>query len=145
MSSTLATSSVNGHLSRDDAMASTVIVEVGRSDTDLPDAHDSPMTHSTPSDSELPARETPDLAERDQASLDSDNSSIANASEDADFDMQESVASQQDDDGERECETSPDSSRASKRKAAVSEDEFIKANPELYGLRRSVCCAVLLL
>ena len=32
----------------------------------------------------------------------------------------------------------PDPRRASKRKAAVDEDEFIASNPELYGLRRSV-------
>lgn len=41
---------------------------------------------------------------------------------------------------ETECPraSSSDSSRAVKRKALFKEDEFIKANPELYGLRRSV-------
>lgn len=134
--------STNGHLSPDDAMPSTIVVEAGQSDTHLSDAHDSPMTHSSPADSDAPARESPDDADQDQGYLDSDDSSVANGSEDAGSVVQESEPSQQDDDGEQEPETSPDSSRASKRKAAVSEDHFIKANPELYGLRRSVCCAV---
>lgn len=145
MSSPVVTGLTNGHLSPDDAVTSTVVVEAGPSDTDLPDVHDSPMAHSSPPDSEIPARETPEHADRDQGYMDSDNSSQVNASEDADFDMQESVVSQQDDDGEQDRESSTGSSRASKRKAAVSEDDFIKANPELYGLRRSVCCGLSLL
>ncbi|KAG6007422.1 hypothetical protein E4U21_006011 [Claviceps maximensis] len=137
MSSPVVMASTNGHLSPDGAMSSTIVVEADQSDTHLSDAHDSPMSHSSPAESDLPARETPDHADQDQGYSDSDESSVANASEDAGSVMQESVASQEDDDGEQEPETSPDSSRASKRKAAVSEDHFIKANPELYGLRRS--------
>lgn len=67
----------------------------------------------------------------------SDNASEDNASDDGDFDMEESIPSQHDD-AEEERASSIDSNRVPKRKAAVAEDEYIKANPELYGLRRSV-------
>lgn len=71
-----------------------------------------------------------------------------NASDDADFDMQQSSPSHHDDHDDLEVldegiptptrASSSESSRPAKRKANVEEDEFIKANPELYGLRRSV-------
>ncbi|KAM5380488.1 hypothetical protein ACJA88_004817 [Fusarium oxysporum] len=66
----------------------------------------------------------------------SEQSSEDNASDDGDFDMEESLPSQNEDAME-DRDSSTDSNRASKRKAPVEEDEYIKANPELYGLRRS--------
>lgn len=59
----------------------------------------------------------------------------AQEDEDADFDMEESPAPAASDREERS--TSPDSRRPAKRKQA-SEDQHMLANPELYGLRRSV-------
>ena len=138
MSSPVVTGPINGHLLPDDAMTSTVVVETVRSDTDIPDAHDDPMDHSSPSASEILTRETPNRVDEDRGFSDSDRSSEGNASEDADFDMQESVASPQDDDGEQDRESSPATSRPSKRKVEIVEEDFIQANPELYGLRRSV-------
>ncbi|KAG5971550.1 hypothetical protein E4U58_007453 [Claviceps cyperi] len=144
MSSPVVAGFSNGHLSPDNSMQSNTIVETGEGDTDVSHAHHSPMTHSSPAESEITTRETPDHAGLDEGYLGSDASSVANALDDADSDVgEQSVASHQDDDGESEPEAdhepdaSPDSSRASKRKAEVAEDTFIKANPELYGLRRS--------
>ncbi|KAI1840610.1 hypothetical protein JX266_013214 [Neoarthrinium moseri] len=74
----------------------------------------------------------------DQEAIESSESDNDNASEDADFDMEESPAPSQSDGARDERSTSNDSQRATKRKVAVvEEDDFIKANPELYGLRRS--------
>ena len=144
MSSPAVAGPVNGHLSPGEAVSATVFVETGHSDTDLPDAHESPLHRSSPSASEEPLGE-PDAfrpADNDRGLSDSDESSRGNASEDADFDMHESVHSPQGGNGELDRDSSPDSSLPSKRKAPVSEDDFIKANPELYGLRRSVCSSV---
>lgn len=139
MSSPVVMGPVNGHLSPDDAMTSTVDAEVGQSDTDIPDARESPMDRSSPSASEAQPHETPDHIDEDRASSDDDGSSLDNASEDGDFDMQESVASPQDGDAEVNRESSPASSRPSKRKTTVAEEDYMRENPELYGLRRSVC------
>ncbi|KAG7119194.1 hypothetical protein HYQ45_015224 [Verticillium longisporum] len=62
-----------------------------------------------------------------------------NASDDADFDMEDDLPNVQSDGAVDALSSSNDSQRPSKRKAGVEvqEDLYIKANPELYGLRRS--------
>jgi chromodomain-helicase-DNA-binding protein 1 len=125
-------------LSPGDAMTSTVVVETGRSDIDIADGLGSPMDGSSPSASEVHPPETSNHASEDREYSDSDGSSAGNASEDADFDMQASVASQHDADGEPDRDSSPASSRPSKRKPAIVEEDYMRENPELYGLRRSV-------
>jgi chromodomain-helicase-DNA-binding protein 1 len=60
-----------------------------------------------------------------------------NESDDADFDMEDSPAPVATNGGRDERSTSIESRRPAKRKLGV-EDEHILANPELYGLRRSV-------
>jgi chromodomain-helicase-DNA-binding protein 1 len=59
-------------------------------------------------------------------------------SDDADFDMEESPAPAVTNSGREERSTSTESRRPAKRKLGTEED-YIQANPELYGLRRSVC------
>ena len=82
-------------------------------------------------------RESPQPVEQEVVeSSDDDNN---NASDDADFDMEDSPAPSQSDAPQDQRSTSNDSRRTVKRKAAVEEDEYIRENPELYGLRRSVC------
>lgn len=63
-----------------------------------------------------------------------------NASDDADFDVDDDVANPPSDGAGNARSSSHDSQQAPKRKATVAagEDQYIKANPELYGLRRSV-------
>lgn len=68
---------------------------------------------------------------------DSDGSDEDNASDDGDFDMQPSPASHHEEAADDRASSS-DSNRGSKRKAPVDDEDYIKANPELYGLRRSV-------
>ncbi|KAI1328341.1 P-loop containing nucleoside triphosphate hydrolase protein [Xylariaceae sp. FL0255] len=58
-------------------------------------------------------------------------------SDDADYDMDDSPAPSQSGRGHDDRSTSHDSHRAPKRKAVADEDEYIRENPELYGLRRS--------
>ncbi|PNY24508.1 Chromo domain-containing protein 1 [Tolypocladium capitatum] len=127
---------VNGYLSPDDAGTSTAFAQRGRSDSDLPDAQNTPAEHSSPSISEDRNGETPSQSREDHRMSDSDGSSGGNASDDADFEMQDGVRSQHDDGVGQDRESSADS-RLSKRKSPVAEEEFIQANPELYGLRRS--------
>ncbi|GAW12214.1 hypothetical protein ANO14919_015750 [Xylariales sp. No.14919] len=61
----------------------------------------------------------------------------AQASDDADYDMEESAAASQSDEHRDDRSTSRESQRVPKRKAGVEEEEYIRENPELYGLRRS--------
>jgi chromodomain-helicase-DNA-binding protein 1 len=59
-------------------------------------------------------------------------------SDDADFDMEDSPPAVAANPSRGERSTSVESRRPPKRKLGL-EDEHILANPELYGLRRSVC------
>jgi chromodomain-helicase-DNA-binding protein 1 len=61
-----------------------------------------------------------------------------NASDDADYDMEESPAPVTANEPRDDGSTSSESRRPAKRKL-VSEDQHMLENPELYGLRRSVC------
>ncbi|KAI2623651.1 CHD1-like protein [Xylaria nigripes] len=61
----------------------------------------------------------------------------AQVSEDADYDMEETPAASQSDRLRDDRSTSHESRRAPKRKAISEEDEYIRDNPQLYGLRRS--------
>ncbi|KAF2222920.1 P-loop containing nucleoside triphosphate hydrolase protein [Elsinoe ampelina] len=65
----------------------------------------------------------------------SDDEEDAEGEDDADFDMESPPP---EDNVERpQSQSSDDSLRPSKRKASQEEDDFMKQNPELYGLRRS--------
>lgn len=72
----------------------------------------------------------------------SDGSSPGNASHDGDFDMEESAPSPRDHEHAEHHQldraSSSDSITNTKRKSEFDEEEYIRANPELYGLRRSV-------
>lgn len=126
----------NGHLSPDDVIDSTFDTGGHLDDNDSPEADEHPLNHTSPSPSN-DANDTSNIVNDDVRMSESEQSSEDNASDDADFDMDESVPSQIEDVVEERA-SSTDSNRASKRKAPVAEDEYMKANPELYGLRRSV-------
>lgn len=126
----------NGHLSPDNEMDSTLVTRGRPAESDLSDSHDHTADESSPSPSD-DANELSNGPSHAHNVSESDNSSEDNASEDADFDMEESLPSQHDEAVEERA-SSADSNRVSKRKAPVEEDAYIKANPELYGLRRSV-------
>ncbi|KAM5351698.1 hypothetical protein ACJ41O_004421 [Fusarium nematophilum] len=107
-------------------------------DTDSTDAHNHTLDQPSPSPSDdaNDANDASNMVHDDTHMSESEQSSEDNASDDADFDMEESLPSQNDDAVEDRA-SSTDSNKASKRKAPIEEDEYIKANPELYGLRRS--------
>lgn len=88
--------------------------------------------HESAGEDEKPYTEEHDAI----ASSESDNNN--NVSEDADFDMEESPAASHSDAAQDERSASNDSRQSSKRKVATEEEDYIAANPELYGLRRSV-------
>lgn len=126
----------NGHLSPDNQISMSFDTGDNVTDSDSPDVHDHTLDQPSPSPSD-DANETSNMAQDDTHMSESEPSSEDNASEDGDFDMEESLPSQNDDAVEDRA-SSTDSNRASKRKVPIEEDEYIKANPELYGLRRSV-------
>lgn len=97
----------------------------------LPAATTSLSTATDPD--EQPDFDVPDADSPTQ----SDNEDV-NASDDGDYEMDQSPPPPQN--GPIQSSSSPDPHRpSSKRKAVHDNDEYIKANPELYGLRRSVC------
>lgn len=127
---------MNGHTSPQLPIISGAVSDSRASDSDASEAEDNPaVTSRSPSisndqDELNGVDEGNDVEESDVPTPD-------NASEDADFDVQPSPQSQPDEAME-DRPSSSDSNRAPKRKAAVVEDDFMRANPELYGLRRSV-------
>lgn len=139
MSSPIEGSPVNGHVSLQDADSSSGPAEHVRSDSELHDPHHTPADQSSPSPIENHNGDVSDRLHDDRRMSDSDGSSPRDASDDGDFEMQDGVASEHDDDADQTRASSADSSRPSKRKSAPGVEDFIQANPELYGLRRSVC------
>lgn len=134
--------SSNGHLSPERDVDSEPMPEPPQHDSDNLDTPNDIADPASPSGSEVqPGRPVVQL-DNDEHMSDSAGTSPGDASGDADFDMQESPPSQNEDEAPVDRPSSSDSSRAPKRKAVVDEHEFMKANPELYGLRRSVCSRV---
>lgn len=137
MSASVEGGPLNGHLSPAQESDQDVHSERAPTESDLSDAHHEPADDSSHAPSHSP-RNLPIHANGEMDVSESDEPTPDHASEDAEFDMEESPPSQHDDVAEARS-TSSDSSRAPKRKAAnVDEDDFMRANPELYGLRRSV-------
>lgn len=107
-----------------------------RSDSDLSDLNDIPTTISSTTG---PADEAPsdDDAIHDMATSELEEDEDAPGEEDADFDMGSPPAAhtdRMDVDGS----SSESGARPGKRKTEVDDEELMKQNPELYGLRRSV-------
>lgn len=112
-----------------------------QSDSDLSEVNDTVVAQprASPSashhDSEDEAKPPSEPADAAESSPEEDN----NAS-DGDFDMDGSPGASQSDGAQDERSASNDSRPAARRKAPAREEEYIMANPELYGLRRSVRC-----
>lgn len=142
MSSSPEPSPVNGHSSPQAGRNARIILDDRVSESDLSDVNDNTALRESSSPSS-PNNQSPQEAEQDldsQGGAEStDNDEDNNASDDADFDMEDSPAPSQSDAPHDETSTSNGSRRVPKRKAGGGEDEYIRENPELYGLRRSVC------
>jgi len=91
-------------------------------------------------DEPSPAPSNPQSEFGEQAERHSESSGVEvqDASDDADFDMEDSPAPAASNGRRNDRSTSTESRRPPKRKQGVEDDEHILANPELYGLRRSV-------
>ncbi|KAL2756217.1 hypothetical protein ACRALDRAFT_1050450 [Sodiomyces alcalophilus JCM 7366] len=140
MSSPIRDGSPNGHPSPGSISDTQQSVSRRLSDSEISDAqgtgaHFAASPSPDPEDSNGYVNGGHDFAES------SSSADENNASDDGDFDMEDEV---DDDlatarsDGSADARSSSNaSSRPAKRKATVEEDAYIKANPELYGLRRS--------
>jgi chromodomain-helicase-DNA-binding protein 1 len=131
-------SMANGHVDEADADLSSSSPQEPQSESDLSDAND---IHATTISSTTAARDevySDDDAMHDMATSELDEDEDAPGEADADFDVESPQRAQVnaiDQDGS----SSDTNSRPGKRKAdAEDEEAFMKENPELYGLRRSV-------
>ncbi|KAI0128052.1 hypothetical protein F4776DRAFT_664803 [Hypoxylon sp. NC0597] len=140
MSSSPEPSSVNGHTSPETRAGARIILDDRVSESDLSDVNENENGALPTSSSSSPVRNQSRDVEQDlesQGGAESSDNDNNNASDDADFDMEDSPAASQSDAPQDETSTSNSSRRAPKRKAVADEDEYIRENPELYGLRRS--------
>ncbi|GAB7364406.1 hypothetical protein MBLNU230_g4949t1 [Neophaeotheca triangularis] len=130
-------SAANGYALGFDANGADPSPQPTRSESDLSDVNDISTTLPTESRQDENAASEDD-AMHDMATSDEGDSADAAGEEDADFD--EEAPSPEPASGMRHDRSgSDDSQRSSKRKAGeVDDDEYMKQNPELYGLRRSV-------
>ncbi|OAQ91138.1 chromodomain helicase (Chd1) [Purpureocillium lilacinum] len=137
MSSPTEGEAVNGTVSPAEYKASPPFADSNRSESEHLDSQNTPAERSSASPVENHNGDAPNHFQEDRRMSDSEESSAGNASDDGDFDMQDGVLSDHDDDADRNRASSADSSRPSKRKNPLEVDDYIQANPELYGLRRS--------
>lgn len=127
----------NGHSSDIDENHLRPSPQAPRSESELSDLNDLPTTTNvslTPQDDVEPSD---DDAIHDMATSELDEDEDAEGEEDAEFD-EESPAPEAVHGMRHDRLTSEESVRPSKRKAEVDDEEYMKQNPELYGLRRSV-------
>jgi len=128
---------VNGHASPLVDTGNHVAANGIQSDSDLSDVQ--------APDAEAPSPDTPEAGEvtvrnPELTVEEPSESSDDDASADADFDMDDSPQSPQSEQEDDEPSPSNGSRQPPKRKAPTSvEEDYMRENPELYGLRRSVC------
>lgn len=123
----------NGHPSEPDADHEHDLEQPTRSESELSDLHDLPpvQNHAIehgPSD---------DDAIHDMATSEMDEDDDAPGEDDADFEA-ESPRAEPTNGMRHDRSPSEESLRPGKRKPDVDDEEYMKQNPELYGLRRSV-------
>lgn len=118
---------------------------LAQSESELSDAVDLPT--ATIDRSHEPRREghSDDDAIHEMATseVDEDEDKAVSADDDADFGGDSPVSDHQNG-VDQEYSSSDESRRPGKRKKDVNDDEYMKENPELYGLRRSVSAYMLL-
>lgn len=122
----------------DDAPAATLL-DRDQSDSELSDAVDLPPTADVPSmNGQQHMEPSDDDAIHDMATSELDDEDDAPGEDDADFD-QDTPLLEESEGMRHDRSSSEESSRPPKRKADdIDDEEYMKQNPELYGLRRSV-------
>lgn len=132
----------NGHTVVPDTERLKVPPQRGPSESELSDLNDLPTTIMASPRDPNDTLASDDDAIHDMATSELDEDEDAPGEMDADFDEETPPA--EDIDAMEEDQASEDSSsRPGKRKADVDDEEYMKQNPELYGLRRSVRTAFL--
>jgi chromodomain-helicase-DNA-binding protein 1 len=139
MSTSPEASPVNGHASpsEDEHMDDVANDDRDQSDSDLSDvqAADDDADPQSPDTVDVAGLRAGKPVLSFQQHVEDSGSSDHDASNDADFDMADSPASAHSN-GDNSRAASTESRPAPKRKAV--EEDFMRENPELYGLRRSV-------
>lgn len=110
-----------------------------RSESELSDLNELPTTTISSATPEDDAEASDDDAIHDMATSELDDEDDAPGEEDADFD-EETPPPQAANGMRHDRSVSEDSARLGKRKATeeIDDEDYMKQNPELYGLRRSV-------
>lgn len=127
----------NGHLSPLVAHVTSADSPPRHSDSDLSDAKE-PAAVDQASDADAPGEEY-DEDEEIAVASDSSEDVDAEGEPDGDYDSDSPPSEQAESDRARSS-ISQESTRPPKRKASDEKDDYMTQNPELYGLRRSVCC-----
>lgn len=128
----------NGHTSEMDEDHLRPPSRFDRSESELSDINDIPTTTTISSVTEQQDVDlSDDDAIHDMATSELDEDEDAPGEEDADFD-EETPPPEADRRTSHDRSSPEDSPRPGKRKMEIDDEEYIKQNPELYGLRRSV-------
>ena len=129
----------NGYSSESDHDRLKLSPQPPRSESELSDINDIPTTTISSINGQEDADHSDDDAIHDMATSELDDDEDALGEEDADFD-EETPPPQASNGAQHTRSSSEDSLRPGKRKAdMIDDEEYMKQNPELYGLRRSVC------
>ncbi len=128
----------NGHLSSRSRNSSESSEMDCEGDTIMSDAHGPSAHHSTSSHSQHEQNDRPSYPFGMDGASDLSETLHKDGSAPADSEAA-TPASLQSHDAPDDQLASHGSRRASKRKTSIEDDEHIANNPELYGLRRSVC------
>lgn len=127
----------NGHASAIDADPTNPAPAHTRSESDLSDVYDLPPTNISSTTEGREQMHSDDDAIHGMATSESEDEEDADGEVDADFEVETPPTAPTG--GMRpDRSVSEESLRPAKRKAGVDDDEHMKENPELYGLRRSV-------
>lgn len=111
-----------------------------RSESDLSDLNDAPPAQTGPQEAHSDDDAIHDMA---TSEMDDDEDEDAPGEEDADYEMaspthEAADEMQHDRSSSSSSSSSEEDVRSGKRKPEVDDEEYMKQNPELYGLRRSV-------
>lgn len=107
------------------------------SGSDLSEVREAPAAEASPSPSSTPHHQS-DFAAEDTEPSDESEDDNDKGSDNDEFDAEEGIRAVAHHHPRIDRSSSHDSRRPTKRKLGIEDDEHIKANPELYGLRRSV-------
>lgn len=123
----------NGHVDDSDVDGREPSAQPTRSESELSDVNDVPPAPSAPQDE----NHSDDDAIHDMATSSMDEDEDAPGEEDADYEVA-SPAPEPANGMRHDRSSSEDDVRSGKRKPEIDDEEYMKQNPELYGLRRSV-------